>query len=158
MRKANQNSNPIKGEQAYSSDDSSTSEEQISSLTSLDENVSSSQDDRSHDDLKFQKFKLSLRSNVILEDYEEIRNEKRKQANRAKRSRLRKQKEMKELEAITNTLREEISILTMQMKTLLEDCVALMEENASLMDELEKQCGPEAVDDLETANSYRGDK
>ncbi|PRQ23600.1 putative transcription factor bZIP family [Rosa chinensis] len=84
------------------------------------------------------------------EDHDRRRREKRKQSNResAKRSRFRRQQECEKLRETAAMLNGEISELPNELRRLSEECGKLDEENSSLIDEMEKMYGPDAVADL----------
>ncbi|KAM5548968.1 G-box-binding factor 1 [Rosa sericea] len=84
------------------------------------------------------------------EDHDRRRREKRKQSNResAKRSRFRRQQECEKLRETAEMLNSEISELPNELRRLSEECGKLDEENSSLINEMEKMYGPDAVADL----------
>ncbi|XP_075673179.1 G-box-binding factor 1-like isoform X2 [Castanea sativa] len=79
----------------------------------------------------------------------DLRNERRKQSNResARRSRIRRQ-ECEKLQALAEMLKTETSMLKEELVRLSEECGEVDEENNSLMDELTKMYGPDAISDL----------
>lgn len=91
------------------------------------------------------------------EDHE-LRKDRRKQSNResAKRSRLRKQQECEKLQALAVKLKNETSMLKDELTRLSEECGKIGHENKSLMDELAKMYGPEAISDLIAMNPNSG--
>ncbi|XP_075673180.1 G-box-binding factor 1-like isoform X3 [Castanea sativa] len=80
----------------------------------------------------------------------DLRNERRKQSNResARRSRIRRQQECEKLQALAEMLKTETSMLKEELVRLSEECGEVDEENNSLMDELTKMYGPDAISDL----------
>ncbi|KAJ1394969.1 Basic-leucine zipper domain [Sesbania bispinosa] len=69
-----------------------------------------------------------------LDDEDEIRRERKRQSNResAKRSKLRKLRECKELHKDWDTLKDENSLLTQELKMLSEECLELSNENDAI--------------------------
>lgn len=82
---------------------------------------------------------------------DELRKERKKQANResAKRSRLRKQEECNKLQAVARTLKSDISILCDKLVRLSKKCMEFERENKSITEELIQTYGLGAISDLE---------
>ncbi|XP_028776144.1 G-box-binding factor 1 isoform X2 [Neltuma alba] len=101
--------------------------------------------------------KANLRSNVTeakpqlskLEE-DEIRRERKRQLNResARRSRIRKQQELEELQNTVDNLIRENSALKRKLMRLSEDCMELSGSNDSIERGLIEEYGPEMIADL----------
>ncbi|XP_019053062.1 PREDICTED: G-box-binding factor 1 [Nelumbo nucifera] len=90
-----------------------------------------------------------------IQDERELKRQKRKQSNResARRSRLRKQAECEELQSKVETLTTENHTLKTELQKLSEECAKLTSENQSLMEELTRLYGPEAIANIEDNNA-----
>ncbi|KAJ9704838.1 hypothetical protein PVL29_003067 [Vitis rotundifolia] len=87
----------------------------------------------------------------FIQHEDELRKERKKQANResAKRSRLRKQEECNKLQAVARTLKSDISILCDKLVRLSEKCMEFERENKSITEELIQTYGLGAISNLE---------
>ncbi|XP_057445177.1 G-box-binding factor 1-like [Lotus japonicus] len=92
----------------------------------------------------------SISAQLTKLEADQIRKERKRQSNResAKRSRLRKQQECDELYQNIDTLKGKNKSLTEQLRSLSEECEALINENDSIEEELVKTYGPESIADL----------
>ncbi|XP_043711813.1 G-box-binding factor 1-like isoform X5 [Telopea speciosissima] len=90
-----------------------------------------------------------------IQDERELKRQRRKQSNResARRSRLRKQAECEELQSKVEALSNENRALKDELQRLAEECTKLTSENSSIMEELTRLYGPDAVANLETNNT-----
>ncbi|XP_043714205.1 G-box-binding factor 1-like isoform X3 [Telopea speciosissima] len=91
-----------------------------------------------------------------IQDERELKRQRRKQSNResARRSRLRKQAECEELQSKVETLANENHTLKDELQRLAEECAKLTSENNSIMEELTRLYGPDAIAaHLETMNT-----
>ncbi|XP_042508526.1 G-box-binding factor 1 isoform X2 [Macadamia integrifolia] len=94
--------------------------------------------------------------NMWIQDERELKKQRRKQSNResARRSRLRKQAECEELQSKVDALSNENRTLKDEMQRLAEECAKLTSENSSIMEELTRLYGPDAIaNHLETMNT-----
>ncbi|KAJ4962988.1 hypothetical protein NE237_022927 [Protea cynaroides] len=90
-----------------------------------------------------------------IQDERELKRQRRKQSNResARRSRLRKQAECEELQLKVETLSNENHTLKDELQRLAEQYAKLTSENSSIMEELTRLYGPDAIPNLETNNT-----
>ncbi|KAF3787843.1 G-box-binding factor 1 [Nymphaea thermarum] len=94
-------------------------------------------------------------SDLWIQDERELKRQRRKQSNResARRSRLRKQAECEELAAKVELLNTENQNLRTELQQLSDECEKLTSENASILEQLSRYYGPEALSMLDQENA-----